>query len=143
MKNITTKMDPFYYLDLKLEENHTEDLVGLWNYYDYSPYGDWQLECNSNIIKYKDRTYSKIEYDNSTKIINFYHNDEITLTTKLYILSISKRFELNPSATPFIPQLNQKNDIKELANMIDDIKDNISDGKYLKLMNLLGKMFNK
>jgi len=142
-------MDPFYYLDLELDENHTEDIDGLWDCYDCGLGGDWQIRCDSNIIKYKDRTYSKIEYNNNTKVLNFYYNDGIILTEMLHILPanaiVSVVGDDNDASGNVTPpqQPNIKDNIKELVDIIDDVKDNIDDGHYLKLMNLLGIMFNK
>ena len=125
-------MNPFYYLNLELDENNSGDIDDLADCCEYSPNGDWQIECESNIIKYKDRLYSKIKYDNNTQVIYFYQDNEQILTLGLYLALIPLGSELNPLAVPFIPQQNIKENLKEMVDMIDDFKDKITDDQYFE-----------
>ena len=101
-------MDPFYYLNLELDEDQNEDVDDLSEYCDYGPNGNWQIECESNVIKYKDELYSKITYDNDAQLIHFYRDNEQILTLGLYLILIPPESQLNPLAISFIPQSNIK-----------------------------------
>ena len=125
-------MNSFYYLNIELDENHNEDSNNLEEYCTYGPNSNWQIECESNIIKYKDELYSKIIYNNNTQLIHFYRNNEQILTLGLYLTLIPQESQLNPEAIPLIPQSNIKDNLKEMADIIDDIKDKINDEQYLK-----------
>ena len=136
-------MVPFYYLNLELDEDHNEEVDDISEYCNYYPNGDWQIECSSNVIKYKDELYSKIIYNNDTQLIHFYRDNEQILTLGLYLTLIPQESQLNPEAISFIPQSNIKENLKEMADMIDDFKDKINDEQYLKIMNLMRTMFNE
>ena len=71
-------MDPWYFLDLESNIiNENDEEIELNDISVIYPDGSWILEIEDNhigYIKFKDFRYSKIEYNNDTKIINCYYN---------------------------------------------------------------------
>ena len=93
-------MDPYYFLDIELEEN--EDDIGIHEYCDISPDGNWIINPDNDYkILYKDKEYTCIIYNNEHKIISFYENNTITKTLKLTLIDIGEvdvppPYEQNP-----------------------------------------------
>ena len=82
-------MDPWYFLDLEsniIDENDEE--IELNEISVIYPDGSWILEIEDEYegyIKFKDIRYSKIEYNNDTKIINCYYNSELIVYYNLKV----------------------------------------------------------
>jgi len=62
-------MDPCYFLDLYSDDSEIEC--------DFDHDGSWIATCEheNDYIIYKNHKYSKITFDNSTKVIEFYKNN--------------------------------------------------------------------
>ena len=80
-------MDPFYFLDIELEE--TKDNYDLSEYTSYIPDGSWFIYPEGYKIIYKTKEYTAVGFDNNTKFISFYDdNEKIILKYKLVLQEI-------------------------------------------------------
>lgn len=80
-------MDPHYFIDnFELEQN--EEDLDLQEFTNYLPDGSWEIYPDDYKIVYNKKLYTKVTFDNRTKIISFYESDKINLQYKLILKKI-------------------------------------------------------
>ena len=82
-------MDPWYFLDLEsnIKDENGEE-VELNEICEIYPDGSWTLKVGDGYtghIKFKDFRYSKINYNNDTKILDCHYNSDLILYFNLRI----------------------------------------------------------
>jgi hypothetical protein len=118
-------MDPTYFLDISLEDN--EDDLDINEFTDYSPGGDWIIQCDDYNIIYDNNKYDLVRYNNNTKIITFY-NSETSSGEELLKLKVNVKNE---------DKSDKNNIIETIVDIIDDNKEKITDMNYIKIMEFL------
>ena len=76
-------MDPWYFLPITLEEND-EDLE-IHEFGDYSLGGDWIIQSDKYKIMYENNKYDVVKYNNTTKQITFWKDDESVLNLQIIV----------------------------------------------------------
>lgn len=122
-------MDPWYFLDLSLEPN--EDDLDINEFTEYSPGGDWIIQCDDYKIIYDNNKYDLVQYNNNTKIITFY-NSETSPGEELLKLKVNVQNE---------DKSDKNNIIETIVDIIDDNKEKITDMNYIKIMEFLQKEY--
>jgi len=120
-------MDPYYFIDLTIKDNI--DNYELHDLTDYGVDGSWIIDGKSNNCKiiYDYIEYDIIIYHNSTKKIEFINDDVII---KVLTLSLNSPNNKNIEI------------VKEIVDIIDIYKQNISTQQYINIMNYLQTQFN-
>tara|TARA_B100001142_G_scaffold268737_1_gene274024 strand:- start:119 stop:490 length:372 start_codon:yes stop_codon:yes gene_type:complete len=120
-------MDPWYFLNISLEENN-EDIY-IHECTDYSWGGDWIIQSDKYKIIYENNKYDVVKYNNTTKQITFWKDDEALLNLQLIVKNEDKSDK------------NKINIIENIVDIIDDNKEKITDINYIKIMNFLQKEY--
>ena len=120
-------MDPWYFLPITLEEND-EDLE-IHEFGDYSWGGDWIIQSDKYKIIYENNKYDVVKYNNTTKQITFWKDDEAVLNLHIIVKDESKSDK------------NKINVIEHIVEIIDDNKEKINNMTYINIMNFLQKEY--
>lgn len=120
-------MDPWYFLNISIEDN--DENIYIDDYADYSWGGDWIIKSDKYKIIYENNKYDVVKYDNTTKQITFWKNDEALLNLKINIKYDYKKDK------------NKIDVIENIVEIIDDNKKQITDMNYIKIMNFLQKEY--
>jgi|TARA_R110002096_G_scaffold15752_1_gene54312 hypothetical protein len=79
-------MDPWYFMDISIEEN--DDGLGLEEFGTSYPDGSWNIVSDEYKIIYNNKEYTRIEYDNGTKIITFGGGQDTDMRLKLLLNTV-------------------------------------------------------
>jgi hypothetical protein len=120
-------MDPWYFLDISLEDN--EDDLDINEFADYSPGGDWIIQCDDYKIIYENNIYDVVKYNNTTKQITFWRDGEELFNLQIIVKNEDKSDK------------NKINVIENIVDIIDDNKEKITDMNYIKIMEFLQKEY--
>ena len=119
------KMDPWYFLDISLQN---EDELDLHEYSEHSYDGSWIIESKENKLVYDNNVYDIIQYNNETKLISFWNNNQEILNFKINI--------------PKQDRLNKNKIIEQIVEIIDNSKETLNDLSYIEIMDYLKNEYN-
>tara|TARA_R110002074_G_scaffold7723_2_gene32606 strand:- start:855 stop:1097 length:243 start_codon:yes stop_codon:yes gene_type:complete len=80
-------MDPWYFMDISIEEN--DDGLGLEEFATSYPDGSWIIVSDEYKIIYNNKEYTRVEYDNGTKIITLNRDQDTDTRLKLLLSPIA------------------------------------------------------
>ena len=120
-------MDPWYFLDISLEEN--DENIYIDEYGDHDWGGDWIIRADKYKIIYENNKYDVVKYNNTTKQITFWRDDE-----ELFKLQIIVKNEAKSDK-------NKINVIEQILEIIDDNKEKIHNMTYINIMEFLQKEY--
>ena len=77
-------MDPECFLDIELDNKENKENLNISDVVNYAPDGSWIIHPEVYKIIYKNKKYTEIQFNSTTKNISFYDNTKLMLNIKWY-----------------------------------------------------------
>ena len=84
-------MDPECFLDIELDYKEDKENLNISDVVNYAPDGSWIIHPEVYKIIYKNKKYTEIQFNSTTKNISFYDNTKLMLKYKMVLQEIELR----------------------------------------------------